>query len=46
MTRTVAITGSAGNLGAKLLRHFETLGWSLRLIDVADGGGRVRFEAA
>lgn len=38
MTRTVAITGATGNIGAKLRRHFERLGWTLRLLDVADGG--------
>jgi nucleoside-diphosphate-sugar epimerase len=38
MTRTVAIAGAGGNLGAKLRHHFEALGWSLRLLDVADGG--------
>jgi NAD+ dependent glucose-6-phosphate dehydrogenase len=30
---TVVITGGAGNIGSKLRRHFETLGWTLRLID-------------
>jgi len=30
---TVVITGAAGNIGSKLCRHFETLGWTLRLLD-------------
>jgi len=34
----VAITGATGNIGAKLRRHFEGLGWRLRLLDVTDGG--------
>ncbi len=38
MTKTVVITGAKGNLGDKLRRHFESLGWTLRLIDVSDGG--------
>jgi nucleoside-diphosphate-sugar epimerase len=38
MTRTVVITGAAGNLGTKLRRHFESLGWTLRLLDVSSGG--------
>jgi nucleoside-diphosphate-sugar epimerase len=38
MTPTVAITGATGNIGAKLRRHFESLGWNLRLLDLADGG--------
>ena len=40
MTRTVAITGATGNIGAKLRRHFEGLGWRLRLLDLADGGDK------
>lgn len=38
MTKTVAITGATGNIGAKLRRHFMQLGWTLRLLDVRDGG--------
>lgn len=38
MTKTVAITGARGNIGSKLRRHFESLGWSLRLLDLEDGG--------
>jgi nucleoside-diphosphate-sugar epimerase len=34
----VAITGATGNLGAKLRRHFEGLGWTLRLLDLSSGG--------
>ena len=34
MTRTVLITGAAGNLGQKLRAHFASLGWTLRLLDV------------
>jgi nucleoside-diphosphate-sugar epimerase len=29
----VIITGAAGNIGTKLRRHFEGLGWELRLLD-------------
>ena len=38
--KTVVITGAAGNLGGKLRRHFETLGWSLRLLDVTAAGDK------
>jgi NAD+ dependent glucose-6-phosphate dehydrogenase len=38
MTRTVLVTGAGGNLGGKLRRHFESLGWTLRLLDVAAHG--------
>lgn len=38
MTRTVLITGAAGNLGRKLRGHFAGLGWALRLLDRTDGG--------
>ncbi|MBI1776028.1 MAG: NAD(P)-dependent oxidoreductase [Proteobacteria bacterium] len=34
----VVITGAAGNLGSKLRRHFEQLGWSLALLDVSNAG--------
>jgi NAD+ dependent glucose-6-phosphate dehydrogenase len=30
---TVVITGAGGNLGTKLRRHFQELGWTLRLLD-------------
>jgi len=32
---TVVITGAGGNIGTKLRRHFESLGWSLRLLDAS-----------
>jgi NAD+ dependent glucose-6-phosphate dehydrogenase len=38
MSKTVLITGARGNIGAKLRAHFTTLGWTLRLLDVDDGG--------
>jgi NAD(P)-dependent dehydrogenase (short-subunit alcohol dehydrogenase family) len=38
MTKTVAITGARGNIGAKLRQHFAALGWTLRLLDLEDGG--------
>lgn len=39
MTRTVVITGAAGNIGTKLARHFGGLGWRLRLLDAVPGDG-------
>ena len=39
MSRTVVITGAAGNIGRKLRAHMESLGWTLRLLDVAAGDG-------
>jgi nucleoside-diphosphate-sugar epimerase len=38
MTKTVLITGAAGNIGSKLRRHFAGLGWTLRLLDARSGG--------
>ena len=38
MTRTVLITGAAGNLGSKLRAHCAALGWQLRLLDVDSKG--------
>jgi len=38
MTKTVLITGAAGNIGRKLRAHFTSLGWTLRLLDITDGG--------
>jgi NAD+ dependent glucose-6-phosphate dehydrogenase len=38
MSRTVLITGAAGNLGGKVRAHFAALGWTLGLVDVAAGG--------
>ena len=38
MTKTVLITGARGNLGTKLRAHFTSLGWTLRLLDIDDGG--------
>ncbi|ODU56932.1 MAG: hypothetical protein ABS99_05395, partial [Acetobacteraceae bacterium SCN 69-10] len=35
MSRTILITGAAGNIGRKLRAHFTNLGWTLRLLDVA-----------
>ena len=34
MSRTVVITGAAGNIGGKLRAHFGSLGWTLRSLDV------------
>ncbi len=45
MTRTVLITGAAGNIGSKLRAHFTALGWQLRLLD-ADPRGDAAIEAA
>lgn len=39
MTRTVVITGAAGNIGTKLTRHFRALGWRLHLLDAVPGDG-------
>jgi nucleoside-diphosphate-sugar epimerase len=44
-SKTVVITGAAGNLGQKLRRHFEGLGWSLRLLDVDARGDKAVQEA-
>jgi NAD+ dependent glucose-6-phosphate dehydrogenase len=38
MTKSVVIAGATGNIGTKLRRHFEGLGWTLRLIDLTNGG--------
>lgn len=35
---TVLITGAAGNIGTKLRRHFQSLNWTLRLLDTRSGG--------
>jgi uronate dehydrogenase len=45
MTRTVLITGAAGNIGTKLRAHFSSLGWTLRLLDV-DARGDAAIQAA
>lgn len=37
----VLITGAAGNLGRKLYAHFAALGWTMRLLDVAEGDPEV-----
>lgn len=42
---TVLITGATGNLGTKLRRHAEALGWTLRLLDL-DARGDARVRAA
>lgn len=34
LSKTVVITGAAGNIGGKLHARFATLGWTLRLLDV------------
>ncbi len=34
MTKTVLITGAAGNIGSKLRAYFTGLGWTLRLLDM------------
>jgi NAD+ dependent glucose-6-phosphate dehydrogenase len=39
MARTVLIAGASGNIGTKLRRRFETLGWNLRLLDSAPSSG-------
>jgi len=39
MTKVV-ITGAAGNIGGKLRRHFESLGWELRLLDATDASDK------
>jgi uronate dehydrogenase len=39
MTRTILITGAAGNIGAKLAAHFKASGaYDLRLLDLKGGG--------
>ena len=39
VTRTILITGAAGNIGAKLTAHFKTTGaYELRLLDLKGGG--------
>jgi NAD+ dependent glucose-6-phosphate dehydrogenase len=38
MSRTVLITGAAGNIGTKLHAHFSHLGWKLRLLDIDTHG--------
>jgi len=38
MAHTVLITGAGGNLGGKLRKHFISLGWTLRLLDVEAHG--------
>jgi NAD+ dependent glucose-6-phosphate dehydrogenase len=45
MSRTVLITGAAGNLGGKVRAHFADLGWQLRLVDVGAGGDPAITEA-
>lgn len=40
MPPTVLVTGAAGNIGRKLRRHFASLGWTVRALDVSDGGDR------
>lgn len=45
MSKTVVITGATGNIGVKLRRHFESLGWTMRLTDVRNGGDPAILEA-
>ena len=44
MTKTVVITGATGNLGSKLRRHFVSLGWAVRVLDVKSGGDAAVLE--
>jgi nucleoside-diphosphate-sugar epimerase len=39
---TVVITGAGGNIGTKLRRHFESLGWTLRLLDTTSTDPTIR----
>ena len=45
MTRTVLITGAAGNIGTKLRAHFSSLGCTLRLLD-SNAHGDAAIQAA
>ena len=45
MSRIILITGAAGNIGRKLRAHFEGLGWTTRLLDVAARGDPAIHEA-
>jgi NAD+ dependent glucose-6-phosphate dehydrogenase len=42
MSKTVVITGAAGNIGTKLCQHFGKLGWSLRLLDTTADGPEIK----
>jgi uronate dehydrogenase len=45
MTRTVLITGAAGNIGAKITAHFRATGaYELRLLDLRAGDGIVAAD--
>lgn len=45
MTRTVLITGAAGNIGAKITAHFRSTGaYDLRLLDQRPGDGIVAAD--
>ena len=47
MTRTILITGAAGNIGAKLAAHFKGTGaYELRLLDQRGGGEIVAADLA
>lgn len=35
---TVLVTGATGNIGNKLRRHFKSLGWTVRGLDLTDRG--------
>src|SRR5690242_17607715 len=40
MSKSVLITGAAGNIGTKLPAHFSELGWTVRALDANSGGDR------
>ena len=45
MTRTILITGAAGNIGAKVTTHFRQTGaYAVRLLDVKGGGDIVAAD--
>lgn len=44
MSKTVVITGATGNIGKKLRKHFESLGWKLHLLDRKSGGDPAVME--
>jgi NAD+ dependent glucose-6-phosphate dehydrogenase len=44
MTRTVLITGAAGNIGGKITPHLRQAGYDLRLLDRAGGGDIVAAD--
>lgn len=44
MTRTILITGAAGNIGTKITTHLQAAGHDLRLLDKAGGEGIVAAD--